>query len=273
MTPRTLAAVFLAPFAASCAIGPRYTPPAPAMPTNWQEAPPAPSAFDGSTLEHWWTAFHDPLLDDLVARAIDGNLDLKIAAARVREARAARGIAASAALPQVGVHGQSVRGERSETVPPFKAVAGEGSPFGSRTQNTFEACFDAGWELDVFGGVRSDVEAAVAQVQSCRGEPPRCPRDATRGCRTQLRRASWHAAPGRDPRRHRSVAAGHARSREGAVRHGVGHRPRCRTRPGPARSHEEPAAGARTAGQTRPVSPGRSDWARARDDGVHARGC
>jgi len=166
MTPRTLAAVFLAPFAASCAIGPRYTPPAPAMPTNWQEAPPAPSAFDGSTLEHWWTAFHDPLLDDLVARAIDGNLDLKIAAARVREARAARGIAASAALPQVGVHGQSVRGERSETVPPFKAVAGEGSPFGSRTQNTFEACFDAGWELDVFGGVRSDVEAAVAQVQS-----------------------------------------------------------------------------------------------------------
>ena len=149
----------------ACAIGPRYTPPTPAMPNDWHETAVA-GGFDRSTLEHWWTEFHDPLLDDLIARAIDGNLDLKIAAARVREARAARGIAASAALPQVGVHGQSARTERSDAVPPIKGASGEGSPFGPRTQNAFEVGFDAGWELDVFGGVRSDVEAAVAQVQS-----------------------------------------------------------------------------------------------------------
>jgi NodT family efflux transporter outer membrane factor (OMF) lipoprotein len=137
------------------------------MPASWQEVPAAAGALDRLTLEHWWTTFNDPLLDDLVARAIDGNLDLKIATARVREARAARGIAASAALPQVGVHGQSARTERSDAVPPFRGVAArDGSPFGPRTQNAFEAGFDAGWELDVFGGVRSDVEAAVAQVQS-----------------------------------------------------------------------------------------------------------
>ena len=40
------------------------------------------------------------------------------------------------------------------------------SPFGPRTQNLFDAGFDAGWELDVFGGVRRDVEAAVAQAQA-----------------------------------------------------------------------------------------------------------
>jgi NodT family efflux transporter outer membrane factor (OMF) lipoprotein len=136
------------------------------MPRSWHEVAVTPGTFDRSTLERWWTAFHDPQLDDLVVRAIDGNLDLKIAAARVREARAARGIAASAALPQVDLNGQSVRGERSDAVPPFKSAAGSASPFGSRTQNVFEAGFDAGWELDVFGGVRRDVEAAVAQVQA-----------------------------------------------------------------------------------------------------------
>jgi NodT family efflux transporter outer membrane factor (OMF) lipoprotein len=106
------------------------------------------------------------VLDDLVARAIDGNLDLRMAAARIREARAARGIAESAALPQVDANGQYVRYERSNAVPPFDSAAAGDSPFGGRTQNVFDIGFDAGWELDVFGGVRRDVEAAVAQVQA-----------------------------------------------------------------------------------------------------------
>jgi NodT family efflux transporter outer membrane factor (OMF) lipoprotein len=167
MKGRGLVIVLLAPWAMACVVGPRYTPPKVAMPAGWREAPTARvGRLDRSTLERWWTAFGDPLLDDMVARAIDGNLDLKIAAARVREARAARGIAASALLPQVDVNGQYSRGERSDAVPPFKSAAGSTSPFGPRTQNVFEAGFDAGWELDVFGGVRRDVEAAVAQVQA-----------------------------------------------------------------------------------------------------------
>jgi NodT family efflux transporter outer membrane factor (OMF) lipoprotein len=159
------AVILLTPLMAACAIGPRYTPPAPAMPANWRETTAASGTFDRSTLEHWWTEFRDPLLNDLVARAIDTNLDLKIAAARVLEARAARGIAAAAALPQVNVYGQTARFQRSESVPPFNAGSGA-SPFGSRTQNVFDVGFDAGWELDLFGGVRSDVEAATAQVQA-----------------------------------------------------------------------------------------------------------
>jgi multidrug efflux system outer membrane protein len=158
--------VVLGSLMTACAVGPKYTPPESRMPPSWHEAQATAGAFSRSTLERWWTQFHDPLLDDLVRRAIDGNLDLKIAAARVREARAARGIAASAALPQVDLGGQSARAERSDAVPPFKGASGGASPFGPRTQNVFEAGFDAGWELDVFGGVRRDVEAAVAQVQA-----------------------------------------------------------------------------------------------------------
>jgi len=166
MKAQTLILVVLTLPAASCVVGPKYTQPKPQMPAVWHEMPAGIGAFDRSTLERWWTAFHDPLLDDLVSRAIDGNLDLKIAAARVREARAARGIAASAALPQVDVSGQAARGERSNAVPPFKSAAGGASPFGSRTQSLFEAGFDAGWEIDLFGGVRRDVEAAMAQAQA-----------------------------------------------------------------------------------------------------------
>jgi multidrug efflux system outer membrane protein len=166
MTRRWIAVVSLGPLMTSCAVGPQYKPLKPQMFPTWHEVSVTAGTFDRSTLEHWWTAFHDPLLDDLVVRAIDGNLDLKIAVARVREARAARGIAASAALPQIDLNGQSTRGERSDAVPPFNSAAGSASPFGPRTQNAFEAGFDAGWELDVFGGVRRDVEAAVAQVQA-----------------------------------------------------------------------------------------------------------
>ena len=164
--PAFVVVVLLAPWMTSCVVGPRYHPPTLVMPAAWQEAPAAAASVDRSALERWWTTFRDPMLDDLVTRAIDGNLDLKIAAARVREARAARGIAASAALPQVDANSQLVRSERSDAVPPFKGAAGAPSPFGARTQNAFEIGFDAGWELDVFGGVRRVMEAAVAQVQA-----------------------------------------------------------------------------------------------------------
>jgi NodT family efflux transporter outer membrane factor (OMF) lipoprotein len=69
-------------------------------------------------------------------------------------------------LPQVGVGGAYSRSKRSEAVPPYKSAPGGSSPFGPREQNAFEAGFDAAWEIDVFGGVRRDKEAALAQVQA-----------------------------------------------------------------------------------------------------------
>src|SRR4029453_16315057 len=102
MSPRPLALLLL-PSAVACAVGPRYTPPQMPVPKAWAEAPERSSASAGGSLARWWTAFRDPTLDRLVARAVEGNPDLKIAAARIREARAARGIAAAAGLPQVGV--------------------------------------------------------------------------------------------------------------------------------------------------------------------------
>ena len=166
MRLRALSLSFLLSSTVACAVGPRYQPPELSVPRAWQELPAGESTAKAPTLEHWWTAFNDPILDHLVARAVLGNLDLKMAAARILEARAARGIAASAGLPQVDVQGAYLRSQRSDAVPPFKSASGDGSPFGPREQNAFEAGFDAAWEIDLFGGVRRDKEAALAQVQA-----------------------------------------------------------------------------------------------------------
>lgn len=152
--------------AIGCAVGPRYTRPEIPVPQAWTESPSTGAPATGASLEGWWTTFHDPILNSLVTRAVKGNLDLKIAASRIREARAARGIAASAALPQVDASAAYARSKRSDAVPPFKSAPGGTSPFGPREQNAFEAGFDASWEIDVFGGVRRDKEAALAQVQA-----------------------------------------------------------------------------------------------------------
>lgn len=166
MLPIVIVCSLLFPTIAACVVGPRYTTPEIPVPERWQEFSPVEATEPGPSLERWWTGFHDPILDSLITRAVEDNLDLKIAAARIREARAARGIAASAALPQVDATGSYSRFERSDAVPPFNAAPNASTPFGAREQNLFEAGFDAGWEIDVFGGVRRDKEAALAQVQA-----------------------------------------------------------------------------------------------------------
>jgi NodT family efflux transporter outer membrane factor (OMF) lipoprotein len=162
----TRAVTLLALLLPSCAVGPRYRAPELPLPAGWAETRARSAPADEASLARWWTEFKDPLLERLVASALQGNLDLKIAAARIREARAARGIAASAGLPAVGVAAAYSRASRSEAVPPFKSAPGAGSPFGPREQDVFQAGFDASWEIDVFGGVKRDKVAALAEVQA-----------------------------------------------------------------------------------------------------------
>src|SRR4029077_15071776 len=106
----------------------------------------------------WWTTFDDQLLLSLIARTVESNLTLQQAEARVREARAARRIAAADLWPQVEASGAYTR-ERSSKNGVGAGKAGNGF-------NLFQAGFDANWELDVFGGNRRSVEAADASVEA-----------------------------------------------------------------------------------------------------------
>ncbi len=195
-------AVLLALLLAGCTVGPDYRPPHPSIASSFSEMPQASKqraasrpVSGGDVAQRWWTNFHDRELDQLVARAIAGNRDLQQAASRVRQARAERGLARAALQPTVDVTAGYSRARGSENVQlPFgqggaggattgptasaatRSQAGAqqaapASPFGEggfpgATTELYQAGFDASWELDVFGGGRRNLEAAVATVQA-----------------------------------------------------------------------------------------------------------
>jgi NodT family efflux transporter outer membrane factor (OMF) lipoprotein len=153
-----LSAVLMLFIFAGCAVvGPDYVTPDTPMPKAWYT--PAKSGLVGQHLDKkaladWWTILDDPVLTLLVELAVEGNLDLKESRARVREARARRGIAEAGRFPTIDTSG-SARSNRSSE------ETGSGSE-----RKLYAVGFDAAWELDVFGGKKRAVEAAEAGLQA-----------------------------------------------------------------------------------------------------------
>ena len=155
-------------FAAGCSVGPDYKEPALAVPAGWNEAQQKGVDSRAAELARWWTAFEDPLLNSLVERAVRSNLDLRVAEARIREARASRAVVASGAWPTLDTSGSYTRSRSSENAfnIPSQGGAAGGAQGIKLERNLFNAGFDANWEIDVFGGVRRSVEAADATIQA-----------------------------------------------------------------------------------------------------------
>ncbi len=140
--------------APGCKVGPDYAKPDLVVPDEWTETRDA-----GPVDEHWWQAFHDPKLDELVDRALKNNLDLGIATARVREARAVRAAIFGQWDPQVNASAGFTRGQTSSTTT-------SGAFTSNAPRNLFDAGFDARWEIDVFGQRDRALEAADADVDA-----------------------------------------------------------------------------------------------------------
>lgn len=140
---------------AGCTVGPDYKAPATTMPSKWVAPTTCPTTLPSNTISQphelisWWKAFKDSQLDRLVDRAIVSNLTVQQAEARIRQARAARGIAESAYWPNVNADAAYTRGQ---------------VPNNGKQQNLYKAGFDASWELDVFGQVSRSVESADANI-------------------------------------------------------------------------------------------------------------
>jgi multidrug efflux system outer membrane protein len=139
-----------------CLVGPDYVAPDEEVPGNWQGRSGSKSGVERSKgLETWWEGYHDPTLNKLIARAGKENPTLKIAVATVWEARAARGVQASQLFPALSGGGAYERSRMSESV---------GVPVPQNPSNLFSTGFDAGWEIDVFGGIRRSIESADATI-------------------------------------------------------------------------------------------------------------
>jgi len=150
---------------AGCAVGPDFKPPDMPVPAGWAGPPPLPAVTPAEKdLANWWTVFDDKMLQSLIQQAVESNLDVKFAEARIRQARAARGIAESFLGPTLDATGSYQRSEAS--VSPTGGTGGSSGNTVRITTNQYFAGFDAAWELDIFGGVRRSVEAADADLQA-----------------------------------------------------------------------------------------------------------
>lgn len=153
-----------------CAVGPDFRPPDPSMPPAWQGAFPSDTVRISSVVAgpadviQWWKYFDDPVLTSLVDRAMASNLDLRQAIARIREARAARGVGAASLWPSLDASAAYSRSGVGSTAGGAGGRTTSGAS-GGRETDLFQAGLDAAWELDFFGGARRNVEALDADVQ------------------------------------------------------------------------------------------------------------
>ena len=165
----TLTAVGFSLLMFGCSVGPNYQKPDLGAPTNWLEGQQTGIKSEPAELARWWTAFNDPLLNSLVERAVQSNLDLRIAEGRIREARAVRASTAAGEWPTVDISGSYMRNRLSKNALslPFSGGGGiSGFPGIDLDQNLYKSGFDASWEIDVFGGTRRSIEAADANIEA-----------------------------------------------------------------------------------------------------------
>ncbi|OGR03717.1 MAG: hypothetical protein A2520_03790 [Deltaproteobacteria bacterium RIFOXYD12_FULL_53_23] len=147
------------PLLTSCMmVGPDFQRPETKVSSQWLESasttPATPAAVQN--LAQWWTAFNDPQLTSLVTRAMQANLDLRLAESRILQARAALGIAGADLGPNVDTAASVSRSRNPASSSRSEATTG----------NLYQVGFDAGWEIDLFGGLRRGVEAADADLEA-----------------------------------------------------------------------------------------------------------
>ena len=168
---------------AGCTVGPDFVRPTAQTPAHWSDpgqtsrpddrARPSTTSEQTADLRDWWADFNDPTLSSLIGRAVDSNLDLRVAVLRIEEARAQRAVTAASAWPTLAANASYTRTRLSETTPTgslFYSIGDIKIPGSAgisipNPYNQYQLGADVSWELDLFGRVRRSVEAADATIQ------------------------------------------------------------------------------------------------------------
>ncbi len=141
--------------AAACTLGPDYQRPEEQIPAAYRFQPDA--ASDSFADQGWWQVYHDPTLQALIRQALDNNLDVRIAAARIDQARATLGSTRLQQLPQISASAGVQRARTSQQ---------ELSPGTPPISNVFSVEGSLSYEFDFWGKYRRGTEAAKAQLLS-----------------------------------------------------------------------------------------------------------
>jgi NodT family efflux transporter outer membrane factor (OMF) lipoprotein len=154
-----------------CAVGPDYAPISMPTPLSFiaskgQNAQGA-HRWVGADLKQWWRSFRDPELNSLVERAIEENYDIEVALTRLEQAQAAVLASIGAALPS-GVAGATASGGTGNDVArsrvPQELISAVNTTGFSQVAQV--GGLAAGWDLDIFGKHRREIEAAQYDAEA-----------------------------------------------------------------------------------------------------------
>ena len=152
---RTAFAIVVGLLLSGCTLGPDYLRPKVLIPDNHRGVVGAPVAESLADLP-WWELFRDPVLQELTRESLQHNFDLRIAAARVEQARAQIGITRSFLFPQVNFSANGSVQQVSRASEPPQSFGAD------RTFRNLLLGFGLAWELDIFGRIQRETEASTA---------------------------------------------------------------------------------------------------------------
>lgn len=155
-----------------CTVGPKYEPPVACIPDEWH-APTSEGMCRHESPDSvlWWESLNDPILNSLIQRAAQQNLDLFIASIRILEARAIQKAGSSDLYPHIDASAAGghfyyskdalINGLMRTAIPKDELKHNV-----KRNVNFFEVGFDAEWEIDLFGHTAHEINALKAQMQA-----------------------------------------------------------------------------------------------------------
>ena len=152
---RLLGSATLTLLLSACALGPDYQRPDVQAPATFRDEADAASASYGDL--GWWQVYDDPALQALLRTALENNLDVRIAVARIEQARDTLGSARLAQLPQISASASQSRAKTSTALVPATVP---------RERDTDSVSLGASWEIDLWGRLRRASEAAKADLLS-----------------------------------------------------------------------------------------------------------
>jgi multidrug efflux system outer membrane protein len=152
MPGRLSVVLVMAATIAGCKVGPEYRRPDATPPKDFRSQVASTEAGSLADLP-WWQVFNDKALQGLITQALAGNYDLKVAVARIEQARAQVAVVRADLYPQVGYQANAAREKSFIPLPQLH---------GNVTYNSFQAAVNAAWELDVWGRIRRSTDAATS---------------------------------------------------------------------------------------------------------------
>jgi NodT family efflux transporter outer membrane factor (OMF) lipoprotein len=152
-------------FLEGCSVGPRYRAPTPALaPFHNAVDHAADDSAAAPSLDEWWTGFNDPLLVTIIQRALDQNLGVAAAFARVDQARAAAAGAGARLYPS-GEFDANATAQRQSLQGNLGTIA-SGVPTYRRDIHEYTLGPAASWEIDIAGGIRHNAAASRDEAQA-----------------------------------------------------------------------------------------------------------